>query len=246
MRQLLLIAVLVFVSPVTPAYGKSGHYEAVVVEPFLELHTGPGRGFPVFHVVDRGNQIEILKRRTDWFQVRTAKGVEGWVTQDQMAATLDTAGQPTAIDDPTADDFAGSRWEVGLAIGDLDGASVIALNGGYRWTRNLSTEVQVADISGSFSDGWLTTVTIVHQPFPEWRLSPYAALGTGMIHTEPKATLVSTEDRTDQVGQVGVGVRMYLSKRFLFRAEYNSYLAFTSRDDNEELDEWKAGFAFFF
>jgi hypothetical protein len=67
-----------------------------------------------------------------------------------------------------------------------------------------------------------------------------------MIHVNPKATLVSTQDRTDQVGQVGVGVRTYLWKRFMFRAEYNSYLVFTSRDDNEELDEWKAGFAFFF
>ena len=87
---------------------------------------------------------------------------------------------------------------------------------------------------------------LVHQPFPEWRLSPYAALGTGIVHVDPKATLVSTEDRTDQVGQVGLGVRMYVSKRILFRTEYNSYLTFTSRDDNEELDEWKAGFAFFF
>jgi hypothetical protein len=39
---------------------------------------------------------------------------------------------------------------------------------------------------------------------------------------------------------------MYVSRRFMFRGEYNSYLTFTSRDDNEELDEWKAGFAFFF
>ena len=57
---------------------------------------------------------------------------------------------------------------------------------------------------------------------------------------------MQTEDRTDQVGHVGVGLRMYVTERFMFRAEYNSYLTFTSRDDNEELDEWKAGFAFFF
>jgi hypothetical protein len=32
----------------------------------------------------------------------------------------------------------------------------------------------------------------------------------------------------------------------LLRGEYNNYLTFTSRDDNEEIDEWTAGFAFFF
>lgn len=246
MRQFLLIAALVFVWPVTPAYAKTGHYAAVVVEPFLELHTGPGRGFPVFHVVDRGDQVEIVMRRTDWFQVRTTKGVEGWVRLEAMAATLDTAGNPIAIDNPTADDYAGRRWETGLGLGDLDGASVISIYGGYHFTRNLSAELRVSDISGDFSSGWMATADIVHQPFPEWRISPFVALGTGVIHIQPQATLVQTEDRTDQVGHVGAGLRMYVSKRIMFRAEYSSYLTFTSRDDNEELDEWKAGFAFFF
>ena len=44
----------------------------------------------------------------------------------------------------------------------------------------------------------------------------------------------------------GLGLRTYLSRRFLLRAEYKSYVVFTSRDDNEEVDEWKAGFTFFF
>ena len=30
------------------------------------------------------------------------------------------------------------------------------------------------------------------------------------------------------------------------RAEYKSHVVFTSRNDNEEVDEWKLGFAFFF
>jgi len=30
------------------------------------------------------------------------------------------------------------------------------------------------------------------------------------------------------------------------RLEYNNYLALTSRDDNEEVNEWKMGFNVFF
>ena len=246
MRQLILIAALLFVPLVTPAYGKTSHYEAVVAEPFLELHTGPGRGFPVFHVVDRGEQIDVLKRRTDWFQVRTKRGVEGWVKLEQMAETLDTSGRATALDDPTEEDYLGRRWEVGLQLGDLDGASVLSVYGGYHFTRNIATELRVSSVSGDYSSGWLATADIVLQPFPEWRVSPYAALGTGVIHISPQATLVQSQDRTDQVALVGLGLRMYATRRFMFRAEYNSYLTFTSSNDNQELDEWQAGFAFFF
>jgi hypothetical protein len=39
---------------------------------------------------------------------------------------------------------------------------------------------------------------------------------------------------------------MYATRRFVLRAQFNSYVVFTSRDDNEEVEEWKAGFAFFF
>jgi len=242
----LLIAALGFLCSVTPTYGKSRHYEAVVADPFIELHTGPGRGYPVFHVVDRGERIEVLKRRTDWFKVRTDRGLEGWASLEQLARTLGPSGAVTRIDDPSAADYAARRWEAGLQLGELDGASVISVHGSYLFTKNLSVELSAADFSGDFSDGWMVNASLVHQPFPAWRISPFAALGTGIIRIEPQATLVQSEDRTDQVAHVGLGLRAYLTRRFLLRAEYTSYLVFTSRDDNEELDEWKAGFAFFF
>jgi hypothetical protein len=92
----------------------------------------------------------------------------------------------------------------------------------------------------------MLNVNIVHQPFPAWRISPFFTLGTGVIHVQPKATLVQVEDRTDQEAHVGFGVRTHLGRRFMLRAEYKSYVVFTSRDENEEVDEWKAGFAVFF
>ena len=35
------------------------------------------------------------------------------------------------------------------------------------------------------------------------------------------------------------------SKRFIFRVEYKHHTVLTSRDDNEEIDEWIAGFSVF-
>jgi hypothetical protein len=86
----------------------------------------------------------------------------------------------------------------------------------------------------------------VHTFVPEWRVSPFFLLGTGIIEIDPKSTSAEAEDRSDPVGIVGVGFKTYLSERFMFRAEYRNSMVFSSRNDNEDVDEWKAGFAVFF
>ena len=246
MRRFLVIAVLVSLSLAAPAYGKKRHYEVVVADPYIELHTGPGRGYPIFHVVDRGETVEVLKRRTDWFKIRTDRDTKGWVHAKQLARTLEPSGRQSRIEDPDRDDWSERRREAGLQLGDFDGANVISVYGAWLFSPNLSTELWASHLSGDFSNGWMVNVNLVHQPWPEWRISPFFTLGTGIIHVDPKATLVATEDRTDQTANVGVGFRAYLNRRFMLRAEYKNYVVFTSRDDNEEVAEWKAGFSFFF
>ena len=41
-------------------------------------------------------------------------------------------------------------------------------------------------------------------------------------------------------------MRGYLTNRFLLQAEYRKFVVLTSRDDNEEIDEWTMGFTYFF
>jgi hypothetical protein len=238
-----LLAALVLA---TPAYAKRELLRVVVADPYVELHTGPGRGYPIFHVADRGATIEVVKRRTEWYEVRTERGVEGWVHREQLARTLEPTGEPVAIAAPGWDEFAGRRWEVSIGFGDFDGASSVSVTGAWRLSTNLSAELLASHIAGDFSDGWQAGVRLVHTPFPEWRVAPYVLLGTGALQINPRASLVSTEDRTDQYGQAGAGVRAYLTERFMLRAEYTGNVVFTSRDENEEVEEWKAGFAFFF
>jgi Bacterial SH3 domain len=222
------------------------HPQVIIEDPFIELHTGPGRGYPVFYVAERGEQIDLLKRRTEWFKVRVPRGEEGWVHREQLATTLELDGEPFDLPGFTLEDYTARRWEVGALYGDFGGANVISTYGAYSFTENLSAELWLSQVLGRFSDSQLVSLNIVHLMYPEWRASPYFTLGAGSIHTEPKATLVATVDRSDSLAQAGVGVRTYLTRRFVFRAEYKTYVVFTSRDDNEETREWKAGFSFFF
>lgn len=228
------------------ALGAQTHPQVQVADPYLELRTGPGRSYPVFHVVERGQWIEILKRRTGWFKVRSANGKEGWVRRGEMEQTLTEQGEQTDFDEAALSDFARRRWEMGIMGGDFSGSDVISLYGGYAFNANLSGELSLTQLFGDFSDSIMGNIDLLAQPFPMWRISPFFALGTGIIDTNTRKTLVKSRDRTDQISHVGVGVRAYLTRRFILRAEYRNYVIFTSKDDNKEINEWKAGFAFFF
>jgi hypothetical protein len=219
----------------------------LIADPFIELHTGPGRGYPVFHVVERGIEVTLVKRRTDWFQLRTDRGVEGWAPRSQMIATLEPTGEPLDLQEPARENYMSRRWQAGVMAGDYAGASLISVFGGYAFSDNLSVELTLNHILGEFTNGYSATLGLMHVFAPEWRLSPYFILGTGIIYTDPKSTLVKSVDRNDQIGYVGGGLQFYLTRRFMLRTEYRNNVVFTSRDDNEEVDEWKyLGFAFFF
>jgi Bacterial SH3 domain len=229
-----------------PARAAPEYLSVTVADPYLEMRTGPGRGYPVFNVVDRGESVDVVKQRTDWYLVRADNGKEGWVERAQMELTLQPNGTPVSFKQAGIEDFTNAKWEAGLLAGDFGGANIISLYGGYSLNPNVSVELWGSQILGNFSNGWMGSVNIVHEAFPEWRISPFFTLGAGVIHTSPKSTIIQGEDRTDQVGHVGAGFRVYATRRFLLRAEYKSYVVFTSRDENEEVEEWKVGFAFFF
>jgi len=241
-----LCAVVLQIFLTAPLQAADEYRSVTIAEPYVEMRTGPGKGYPVFHVVDRGESVDIVKRRTDWFLVRSDRGTEGWVDLGQMQLTLQADGQQFNIQEPGIEDFTNAKWETGLLAGDFGGANIISLYGGYSLNPHVSVELWGSQILGNFSNAWMASLNVVHETFPEWRFSPFFTLGAGAIHTMPKSTIVQGEDRTDQIGHVGVGLRIYATRRFLLRAEYKSYVVFTSRDENEEVEEWKVGFAFFF
>ena len=227
-------------------FAKTPPREVIVAEPYVELRSGPGVGYPVFNVAGRDEKLEIITRRTDWFYVRTERQIEGWVSRDEILATLETSGEPIELHEPTRADFTTRRWEGGAFGGRFGGASLISIFGGYGLSDHLTAELTVSNAIGNVSDNVLATIGLNHTYAPEWLVSPYVGLGTGYIKTSPRATLVKTTDRTDQLGYVTAGVRGYLARRFLWRFEYRENIVFTSRNENEEIHEWKLGFAFFF
>ncbi len=246
-KRLLLAAGLLLLWVARPGQAQEPEYLQVrITAPYIELHTGPGRGYPVFHVIDRGELVEVIRRRTDWFEVRSMRGKQGWVRRSEMEQTLSPDGDATQFAEAGIGDFSRRRWEAGMLAGDFEGADLLTVYAGYHLNRILYAELQLSQAFGNFSDALSASVNLQSQPFPEWRLTPYFLLGTGAIYTDPKVTLVNEQDRTEQIVNVGLGVRWYLTRRFILRAEYQNHVILQNTDDNQEINEWKAGFAFFY
>lgn len=226
--------------------GARAYLQLFVTQPYLELHTGPGRGYPVFHVVPRDESVDVLFRRTDWFKVRTEHGVEGWASQQDMQKTVLADGSAFHFDLGDRAGFTSHHFEMGVFAGAYGGANLISAYYSVSFNSQLALEATVGQFLGRFSNGESADLGLTHVIAPESRWSPFLTLGVGVVHTEPKATLVTPSNRTEQTAFVGGGLRYYLTRRFFLRAEYKAHYVFTTRNENEEADEWKAGFAFFF
>ncbi len=220
--------------------------QLVVIDPFVEMRTGPGRGHPIFHSIEKGEQLHIFKKRTDWFKVTTEGGIQGWVKRSDLRKTLGLSGQTVDFASLGQKDFTDRRWEFGMLGGTFEGADSLTTYLSFHLTQNIAAEVKHTQTFSPIANNKLTSVNAVHKPFPRWRISPFFTLGTGEIEISPSATLVQSSDRTNHVYTVGGGTFIYLSRRFLMRIEYNNHTLLTARAQNEEVEEWKAGFSVFF
>lgn len=244
-----LLAVWLLWLPASSAWGWWWDNTPLVVTvnaAYIDVYSGPGRGYPIFHALAKGEPITLLKSRTEWIKIKTRRGTTGWIARESMQNTLDPSGQVPDFSDQTTSDAVTGRAELGVALGDFGGADSLGVSLGYRFTRNLTAEVHYAHHTGQFSDSESVALALIHQPFPEWRVSPFVGIGTGQIKIHPSATLVETEDRQDNVLLASVGTYVYVSRRFFLRAEYVNHYLLTTRDNNDEVHQWRVGFNVFF
>lgn len=246
-----LLAIPLLSAPVHAAslwslFAKEEPLQVTVNDAFINVYNAPGRGYPIFHAIERGEQVTLLKMRTDWIKIRTDRGLEGWIQRKDMAQTLGPDNEKPDFPDTNQADYLTDRIEFGTAVGDFDGAKSFSANLGYRFTKNLSTELRLVQNTGEFADSQIVALALIHQPFPDLRVSPFLGIAAGQLKTMPSSTLVQTEDRTDNLYQASVGAYAHVTSRFFIRAEFIHDYVLTSRNTNQEVKEWKIGFNVFF
>lgn len=245
-RSCLLVWLISLLLLSAPAQARKEPQIVEVEAAYVEMHSGPGRGYPVFHTVERGDSVALLKRRTDWFKVRTEDGTEGWVDRRVVEAGAMPGTPLLGLRDAALDDYLSRRVEMGFATGDFDGDQAFTFRGGYRLSEHFLAEVALTEVSGTFSSSTLYHANLLVQPLTFWRMSPYFTIGLGRFDNDPKDVLVDDEEINEWAANAGLGVRAYVARRFLLRADYRQYTVLVSDNDNETFDEWSLGFSVFF
>ena len=213
---------------------------------YINVHTGPGRGSPIFHVIEKGETITLLKLKTDWIKIITIKGQEGWLNRRDLDNTIGLNGELVDLGIPDRGDFANRKWEFGATVGEFDEIPSIGLHGAWRFTQNLSLEMRFNQATGGNSNSKFYGLGLVHQPFPEWRVSPFFTLSNGTVEISPNVNLSQSQDRSDSYFMAGLGLYTYFTHRVFIRFEVNQYTTLPDRDNNENVDEWKIGLSTFF
>jgi uncharacterized protein YgiM (DUF1202 family) len=217
-----------------------------ITDPYIELRTGPGRGYPIFQVAARDEWIEILLRHTDWFKVRTANGREGWVNRTQLETTLTEAGTTKAFRDILLDDYLQRRLELGAAWGQFKSEPMLKIWSAYRFADALSIEGTIGQVQGVFSGTEFWHFNLNVEPWSDRRLSPFFGIGLGRFKNIPNASLVSATVTNANLANAAIGLRFYMAERFVARLDYGIYTAYVSDADSAEYRAWTAGIAFFF
>lgn len=217
-----------------------------VAGPYVELHTGPGRGYPVFFVAARHEWIIVELRHTDWFRVRTEGGKVGWVARAQIETTLTEAGATKTLRDVLVDDYLRRKLELGAAWGRFGGDPMLKVWTSWRYAENLGVELGVGQVQGRFSGTGFWHLNLTVEPWSDRRLSPYVALGLGRFRNIPNASLVDAVPTDAKLADAGIGLRWYLSERFVARVDYTLYTAFVADTRSTEYRAFTAGLSFFF
>lgn len=217
-----------------------------VAEPYLELRTGPGRGYPVFYVVEKAQWVAVELRRTDWYRVRAEGGQVGWVQRRQLENTLTAAGSTKTFRDLLLDDYLARRVEFSGGWGRFKGEPMLRLGLQARLAETLGAEFTVGQVQGLFSGTDFWHVSLVSEPWSDRRFSPYFAVGLGKFRNIPNSSLVDATITDAKLAHASLGVRWHLSERFTARLDWTLYTAFVADTRSTEYRSLTAGLGFYF
>ncbi len=219
-----------------------------VIDAYADVHSGPGRGYPVFYTIENGEKIEVLTRRPDWYEIKTENGKIGWVTASAISRTIQTTGEPADLPSVGYGDYIKNAWVTGFSTGQftsggLEGYEFFSITGGYRVLSWLAGDVEFGRLFGSDSSGSFYGANVYVEPFSDWKFSPYLLASTGEVSIEsaPQLTQAAISANFDNYG---LGGSFYMGRNFVIKLEYRWYS--TSIYIPEKLEAWRIGFNTFF
>ena len=219
-----------------------------VTDPYIELRTGPGRGYPVFFVAGA--------RGVDRDPAAPHRLVQGAHRQRQRRlgpprAARDHADRGRHRPRPSAtsllDDYLRRKLELGAAWGQFKGEPMLkiwsALPVRGRAERRGARSARCRASSRAPSSG-TSTSTSSRGRIAGCRRSSASALGSS--RTSRTRAWSAPYITNANLANAAIGLRYHIAERFVARLDYSIYTAFVSDSDSAEYQAVTAGIAFFF
>ncbi len=231
-----------------PDEGAPADGYVVITAPYLDLHTGPGRGYPAFHVAEKGEALNLLFERAGWVKVqlkahrKQRARIEGWVAKEVLLQATVPAAERGQLPAPAKS----ASWTAGVLAGQLDHAPSVSLRGRWLFSDTFAAVLQVNQTLGEFSELRMGTLGLTHDLFKHnmpafLPVQPYLNVGGGVVEISPKTTLAEDKKRIEDMVAYGLGVRYAVNPRYQLVVEYQEMRIFTERDNNEEASQWHVG-----
>lgn len=227
--------------------------ELKVIDTYLELHSGPGRGYPIFHVIEQGQTVKVHTRRTNWFFVSDRRNRQGWVKQEGLARTLAPTGLPAALPDTQHGDFLAQQGRVGFAIGLQEKAETATVMAGFRLLSWAGIEIEYGELFERDYDGISYGGSLIVEPFQmldtiaDWSFTPFISKGIGRQSWNRKqiGLVGAVNTFKNDYEFTGIGVNYYIGYSFVVRGEYRKMIL-NGQNENLSVGAWRLGFSSFF
>lgn len=219
-----------------------------VIDPFIEVRSGPGRGYPVFYVIEQGEKINVIVRRDGWYEIAAENGKNGWVNPSQLSRTLQSTGEPADLPSVSYGDYLANKWRVGFSAGKFvsgDNSDVFAATLSYRFNTWFGLEGEGGRFYNATDRGSYYAANILVEPFSQWQFSPEFLLGSGKRQSSTQPELPKEDDKNLSFIHYGIGLNYYLGRNFVVRTDYR-WSAVSEDNDTVTLESWKLGFNTFF
>lgn len=219
----------------------------IVIDTYLEMHSGPGRGYPITHTMEQDEPIHVIRRRGNWYQVANRHGKEGWIQQEKLARTIAPSGLPAALPDTQHGDYLAQQGRIGFTLGQQGGAETATLVAGFRLLSFVGAEVELGQMFGSRIDGYSYGANLLFEPIKSWSFTPFISTGFGKQSWKQKEKLNvgNSNEFNSAYTFVGGGINYYIGYNFVVRGEYRQ-VSLSGDNDSLRNSAWRIGFSSFF
>ncbi|MFT4766114.1 MAG: hypothetical protein ACI9OH_003237 [Oleispira sp.] len=224
--------------------------ELIVIDTYLEMHSGPGRGYPIIHTMEQDEPITVLRRRGSWYQVANRHLRKGWIQQEKLARTIAPSGLPAALPDTQHGDYLAQQGRIGFALGQQGSAETASLVAGFRLFSFVGAEFELGQIFGTDTDGNSYGGNLLFEPIQSWSFTPFISTGYGQQVREKKEKqgVGKSNELNYEYNFVGGGINYYIGYNFVVRGEYRQVSITGDTVDNNTVrsSAWRIGFSSFF